>query len=49
MSKQKQRIYIQQWLDLKPYTKQTVTDSYYLKICNEVKQAIVTNKQFLVL
>lgn len=49
MRKQKERIYIQQWLEMKPYATQTVTDSYYLKISNEVKQAIVTNKQSFVL
>lgn len=49
MSKLKERIYIKQWLAFKPYNNQTVTDSYYLTICNEVKQAIVTNKQSFVL
>jgi len=34
------RIYIKDWLELKPYEKQTLTDSYYLKICNDVKKAI---------
>jgi len=43
------RIYIKDWLELKPYKKQTVTDSYYLKICNDVKNAIITNKQSFVL
>jgi len=43
------RIYIKDWLELKPYDKQTVTDSYYLKICNDVKRAIATNKQSFVL
>lgn len=49
MSKLKERIYIKQWLAFKPYNNQTVTDSYYLTLCNEVKQAIVTNKQSFVL
>jgi hypothetical protein len=49
MNKLKQKIYIQQWLELKPYEKQTSTDSYYLKLCNQVKQAIVTNKQSFLL
>ena len=40
MSKQKEKIYIDTWLDLKPYDVQIVTDSYYLKLSNEVKQAI---------
>ena len=43
------RIYIKDWLELKPYEKQTVTDSYYLKICNDVKKSITTNKQSFVL
>ncbi len=43
------RIYIKDWLDLKPYRKQTVTDSYYLKICNDVKTVITSNKQSVVL
>ncbi|MCK4663070.1 MAG: DUF3843 family protein [Bacteroidales bacterium] len=45
----KKRIYIKEWLELKPYEKQTVTDSYYLKLCNTVKHAITTNKQLFVL
>ncbi len=45
----KDRIYIQQWLELKPYDKQTRTDGYYLKICNEVKKAIVSNRYSFVL
>jgi len=43
------RIYIKDWLELKPYEKQTVTDSYYLKICNDVKKVITRNKQSFVL
>ncbi len=43
------RIYIKDWLELKPYEKQTVTDSYYLKICNDIKRVITTNKQSFVL
>ncbi len=30
----KNKIYIKQWLELKPYNKSTVTDSYYLKLSN---------------
>ena len=45
MQKLKQRIYIQQWLDIKPYDNQILTDSYYLKLCNDVKLSIITNKQ----
>lgn len=43
------RIYIKDWLDIKPYEKQTITDSYYLRICNDVKRALWINKQSLVL
>lgn len=43
------RIYIKEWLELKPYEKQTITDNYYLKICNDVKNALTTNKQSFVL
>lgn len=43
------RIYIERWLDLKPYHKQTKTDGYYLKLCNKVKEAILTNKQVFIL
>ncbi len=39
-----QRIFIKDWLELKPYDKQTITDIYYLRICNEVKRAIMSNK-----
>lgn len=42
-------IYLKDWLELKPYEKQTLTDSYYLKLCNSVKKAITTNKQSFVL
>ena len=49
MNKLKNRIFIKQWLDLKPYYNQAPTDNYYLKLSNEVKQAMITNKQSLVL
>lgn len=38
------RIFIKDWLELKPYEKQTVTDSYYLRISNEAKKAIEADK-----
>jgi len=47
--KTKNRIHIQQWLDFKPYEKQSPTDGYYLKLSNEVKYAIANNTQSLVL
>lgn len=49
MNKLKERIYIKHWLNLKPYDIQFTTDNYYLKLCNEVKQSIITNKQSFVL
>ncbi len=44
-----EKIFIKDWLELKPYEKQSKTDGYYLKICNDVKRAITTNKHFFVL
>ncbi len=41
MKKKQDRIYLNQWLVLKPYNTQGTTDSYYLKLCNEVKWSIV--------
>jgi hypothetical protein len=38
------KIYLNDWLSLKPYDKQTFTDIFYLKLANEVKQAIVNLK-----
>ena len=38
------KVYIKDWLELKPYDKQIATDSFYLKVCNDVKKAIITNK-----
>lgn len=42
-------IYIDTWLELKPYNNPTITDSYYLSICNGVKKAILSNKRSLAL
>lgn len=41
-----QKIYIKDWLKLKPYKKQTSTDLFYLRICNDVKKAIISHKEF---
>jgi len=38
----KKNIYINDWLAFKPYNNHSATDTYYLKICNEVKKAIVS-------
>jgi hypothetical protein len=45
----KGKIFKDNWLELKPYEKFKVTDSYYLKICNDVKKAITTNRSSLLL
>ena len=44
----KQKIYIKQWLELKPYKNQTLTDSYYLKLSNDIKR-ILSEKDSAVL
>ena len=41
------KIYIKDWLQLKPYTKQVKTDSYYLELCNNVNSAIANHTAFL--
>ena len=40
------KIFIQDWLELKPYEKQTITDSYYLKLSNNVKGALMKEKSY---
>lgn len=45
----KKTIFINQWLDLKPYTKQTITDTYYLKLANRIKGIILNHKHYFVL
>ncbi len=42
-------IYIHDWLELKPYSNQVATDTYYLRLSNEVKNAIVNNKNKFIL
>jgi hypothetical protein len=37
----KKKIYIKDWLLLKPYETQTLTDGYYLQLCNKVKQFLL--------
>lgn len=39
------RIYIQDWLELKPYAKPTAVDDYYLKLSNDVQKVITTDKK----
>lgn len=36
----KNKIYIKQWLNIKPYQKQVKTDFYYLNLCNKVKDVL---------
>lgn len=43
------KIYLKDWLLFKPYSSQTPTDSYYLKLCNDVKFALTNNIQSFVL
>jgi len=38
------KIYLKDWLILKPYQKQAPTDIYYLKVCNKVKQALENSR-----
>jgi len=42
-------IYIKDWLLFKPYEKQVLTDSYYLKMSNKVKNALISNDKSIVL
>lgn len=49
MLKATDKIYIKEWLMLKPYDTPVPTDSYYLKLCNQIKHSMVTNKESLVL
>src|SRR5690625_2223945 len=42
------RIYIKEWLMLKPYDNQSMTDVYYLELSNKVKQAITSDKQLFI-
>jgi hypothetical protein len=39
----KDKIYLKDWLELKPYKRQTITDGYYLKLCNEIKEKLISN------
>jgi len=39
----KEKIYIKEWLELKPYEKPTITDGYYLRLCNEIKKKLIND------
>ncbi|NOZ48276.1 MAG: DUF3843 family protein [Chlorobi bacterium] len=41
------KIYLKHWLELKPYNKQTTTDSYYLILSNEIRDAIFGCENFV--
>lgn len=41
-----ERIYIKEWLKVKPYTKQVHSDSFYLAISNRVKDVIVNSSSY---
>ncbi|MBN2775194.1 MAG: DUF3843 family protein [Prolixibacteraceae bacterium] len=43
----KNRIYIKQWLELKPYSKQTLTDNYYLNLSNKIKKVLLEPDSFI--
>ena len=45
----KSKIFLKQWLELKPYDKQMSTDSYYLKLSNEIKNAIISQDSFVLI
>ncbi|WP_016778258.1 DUF3843 family protein [Anaerophaga thermohalophila] len=49
MHQLKDRIFINEWLNLKPYERQVPTDSYYLELSNRVKQALISSHQSFVL
>lgn len=43
-----EKIFIHQWLEMKPYKKQVSTDSYYLRLCNKVRQ-FFAGRNFMIL
>jgi hypothetical protein len=45
----KDRIFIQQWLELKPYDQQTLTDVYYLNLSNKIKKVVHAPDTFILL
>lgn len=48
LNEMKKKIYIKDWLELKPYRSHEPTDTYYLKIANQVK-TLVRDLDFLAL
>src|SRR5690554_2528258 len=45
----KNKIYIDQWMDRKPYTNHSQTDLYYLQLCNKLYTAIDGHFPFLLM
>lgn len=43
----KNRIYIQDWLKFKPYNNHSITDNYYLKLSNDIKNTMINRPEFL--
>ncbi len=43
-----EKIFIRQWLAMKPYSKQVQTDSYYLRLANKVRQ-VFAGRNYMVL
>jgi hypothetical protein len=43
------KIYINQWLALKPYNTQTLTDTYYLKLSNDIKTVLINSDSFVLI
>lgn len=47
--KKKPKIYIKQWLELKPYKTHSPSDLYYLNLCNQVYEAVISSPEALML
>lgn len=45
----KKRIYIKEWLEIKPYDKQVSTDSFYLSLANEINKILEDEIAFITL
>ena len=41
--KKSDKIFINEWLSIKPYKKQVKTDYYYLKLSNDIKSILEKN------
>ena len=47
--KKKPKIYIKQWLELKPYKTHSPSDLYYLNLCNQVYEAVISSPEAFLL